>query len=110
MSEREKFSSGSVRDSRSGKGRYDLLPPRAMREVAIRFEQGALTYGDRNWELGQPLARLMDSAIRHAFQVLEGDTSENHAAAAAWNILAFLETRARIAAGQLPAELDNLPK
>lgn len=109
-SEREHFRSGSVRDSQIGKGRYDLLPPRAIREVALRFEEGANTYGDRNWEKGQNLSRLLSSAIRHAFQVLEGDTSENHAAASAWNLMAFMETRALIKAGKLPAELDDLPK
>lgn len=110
VSEREHFSSGSVRDSQIGKGRYDLLPPRAIREVAIRFEEGAKNYGDRNWEKGQDLGRLMSSAIRHAFQVMQGCTDENHAAAAAWNILAFMETRALIREGKLPPALDNLPK
>ncbi len=109
MAQRQ-FQTGSVRDSRAGKGRYDLLPPRAILEVAQRFEMGADSYGDRNWEKGQPLSAYLDSGIRHAFNVLEGKTDENHAAAAAWNMLAFLETRARIAAGLLPAELDDLPK
>lgn len=104
------FASGSVRDSRDGKGRFDLLPPRALMEVAQRFEDGANVYGGRNWERGQPLCRYVDSALRHSFAVLEGKTDENHAAAAAWNWLAFLETRARIASGALLPELDDVPK
>src|SRR5688572_25456031 len=108
--EKRKFSTGSVRNPRTGKGRFDLLPPRAMREVAIHFEVGATQHGDRNWELGQPLSVYLDSGLRHAFQTSAGDTDENHAAAWAWNALAFLETRARIRAGQLPADLDDLPK
>ena len=100
---------GSKRNSRAGKGRFDLLPPRAMSEVAIHFEGGASRFGDRNWEKGQPLSWFLDSALRHAFAVLEGKTDENHAAAAAWNHLCFIETRARIKAGLLPAELDDLP-
>lgn len=107
---RQEFASGSVRDARDGKGRFDLLPPRAMMEVAKRFEDGAAAYSDRNWEKGQPLSRYIDSALRHAFAVLESRTDENHAAAAAWNWLAFIETRARIQAGLLPAELDDLPR
>lgn len=107
---KQEFSTGSVRDSQIGKGRYDLLPPRAIRAVAIRFEQGADAYGDRNWEKGQPLSRLINSALRHAFQASAGETDEDHAAASAWNVLAFIETRERIRLGLLPAELDDLPK
>jgi len=109
VSKRE-HSTGSVRNSREGKGRFDLLPPRATKELAIHFETGGAAHGDRNWEKGQPLSWYLDSAIRHAFQVLAGDTDENHAAALAWNSMAFMETRARIKLGLLPAELDDLPK
>ncbi len=109
MAQRQ-FSTGAVRDSRIGKGRYDLFPPRAMRAVACRYEGGADKYGDRNWEKGQPLSVYLDSALRHSYSVLEGKTDEDHGAAAAWNWLAYLETRARIADGLLPAELDDLPK
>lgn len=101
---------GAVRNNRQGKGRFDLLPPRAIREVAIHFEEGGSQHGDRNWEKGQPLSWYLDSAIRHSFQVSEGATDEPHARAAAWNWLCFIETKARIAAGLLPAELDDLPK
>ncbi|MCR4375657.1 MAG: DUF5664 domain-containing protein [Acidobacteria bacterium] len=99
-----------MRDVREGKGRFDLLPTRAIRQVAQHFEGGAKKYGDRNWEKGQPLSRYLDSAMRHGFAAMEGQADENHAAAAAWNWLCFIETRARIAAGLLPAELDDLPK
>lgn len=106
---REAFATGSRRDTRVGKGRFDLLPPRALRELAQHFEAGAVKYGDRNWELGQPLSRYLDSQMRHTVLVLQGEDDENHAAAAAWNIMAFLETRARIRAGLLPPELNDLP-
>lgn len=106
--QRQSFPSGSVRDTRDGKGRFDLLPTRAIREVARHFEAGAVKYGDRNWEKGQPLSRYVDSALRHSFAALEGQHDENHAAAAAWNWLCFIETRARIAAGVLPKDLDDL--
>lgn len=107
---RQEFTSGAVRDTQDGKGRYDLLPTRALREVAIVFQLGAQKYTDRNWEKGIPLSRFLDSGLRHTFSLLQGETDENHAAQAAWNLLAFLETRARIAAGLLPADLDDLPK
>ncbi len=104
------FTTGSVRDSREGKGRYDLLPTRAIRRLAQHFERGAKRYSDRNWEKGQHLQSYMDSALRHAFSYLEGKRDEDHAAAAAWNILCMIDTEERIRAGILPKELDDLPK
>ena len=35
---RQEFGTGAVRDIRDGKGRFDLLPTRAIREVAQHFE------------------------------------------------------------------------
>ncbi len=105
---REDFPTGSRRDTREGKGRYDLLPPYAISRLAAVFERGAAKYGDRNWEKGQPLTRFLDSALRHTFQVLEGKTDEDHAGQAAWNLLAFIEIQQRIVDGLLPAELNDL--
>lgn len=100
---------GSRRDTRQGKGRFDLLPPAALRRVAQHFEAGANKYGDRNWEKGQPLSWYLDSGCRHWAQLLSGETDEDHAAAWAWNALAFLETQERIRRGLLPGDLDDLP-
>lgn len=106
--ERQHFETGSQRDSREGKGRYDLLPPEAVRRLAQVFERGAVKYEDRNWEKGQPLTRFLDSALRHTFAVLEGKKDEDHAAQAAWNLFAFITISERIEAGKLPLELDDL--
>lgn len=105
---REEFPSGAVRDSRAGKGRFDLLPPHAIARLAKHFENGAKKYGDRNWEKGQSLSRLLDSALRHLFQLLDHETSEDHAAAVAWNIMVFMETGHRIAEGRIAPEVDDL--
>ena len=109
--EREEFNTGSVRDTRTGKGRYDLLPPRAVRRLAKHFENGARKYGDRNWEKGQPLSRFLDSALRHTFAILEGKRDEDHAAAAVWNLMGFIEIAERIQEGKkqvTPASFLNL--
>lgn len=106
---RESFDTGSVRDTREGKGRYDLLPARALRRIARHFEAGAKKYGDNNWLKGQPISRYMDSALRHAFNHLQGERDEDHLAAAAWNILAAMETEERVRVGKLPPELSDLP-
>lgn len=63
------FAGGAVRDATAGKGRFDLLPPRAIRAVAQRFEEGATRYPDRNWEQGEPIGgSFMDSGLRHALR------------------------------------------
>ncbi len=106
---REQFPSGSVRDTQEGKGRFDLIPPYALRRLAVHYENGARKYGDRNWEKGQPLARYWCSANRHLLDYLEGKTDEDHLAAAAWNIFAIIWTEEKVRAGKLPAELNDMP-
>jgi hypothetical protein len=105
----QSFDTGSKRDSRDGKGRFDLLPMRALQRLARHFEGGAKKYGDRNWEKGQPISRYMDSAIRHACKYIQGERDEDHLIAAAWNIMCAADTEERIAAGLLPKELNDMP-
>lgn len=102
------FATGSKRDTREGKGRFDLIPSYALKRLAQHFENGAKKYDERNWEKGQPLARYLDSAIRHAYAYLAGSRDEDHLAAIAWNALACIETENRIQNGVLPKELDDL--
>ncbi len=106
---RQQFTTGSKRDTRDGKGRFDLLPTRAIIRLAKHFEGGAKKYGIRNWEKGQPLSRYMDSALRHAFKHLEGQRDEDHLIASAWNLLCLADTEIRIKEGLLPKELNDLP-
>lgn len=103
--ERQQFSTGAVRDRQAGKGRFDLLPPAALLRLAKHFEKGATKYGDRNWEQGIPLSRYLDSALRHAFSYLRGQSDEDHLVAAAWNLIAALETEWRATEYELPREL-----
>ncbi len=106
--QRQEFQTGSKRDTRDGKGRFDLIPPYALKRLAQHYENGAKKYGDRNWEKGQPLARYLDSAIRHAYAYLGGSRDEDHLAAIAWNAIAVIESEHRIQLGILPKELDDL--
>jgi len=107
---RQVFSTGSRRDIRKGKGRYDLLPMRALQRLARHFEGGAKKYGDRNWEKGQPLSRYLDSAMRHTCKYIQGERDEDHLIAAAWNLMCAADTEERIQAGLLPKDLDDMPK
>lgn len=106
---RQEFDTGSKRDTNKGKGRFDLIPPYAMYRLARHYENGAVKYGDRNWEMGQPLARYLDSAERHLNSIKLGLVDEDHLSAIVWNILSIIETQKRIEMGILPKELDNLP-
>lgn len=105
---RQAFSTGSVRDTRDGKGRFDLISPIFLRRLARHYENGAKKYGDHNWEKGQHLSRYLDSALRHINEYREGLRDEDHMIAAAWNIASFVHTQEMIGRGSLPKELDDL--
>lgn len=106
---KREFPTGSVRDDRTGKGRWDLLPFLALQKLAVHFEKGAEHYGDRNWEKGQPIMGYFDSALRHLSQHIIGLRDEPHLVAAAWNLLCALQTEEMIERGLLPKELDDRP-
>lgn len=103
----DRFSTGSIRQNKAGKGRYDLIPLEGIRALAMHYERGAAAHGDRNWELGQPLSVFKNSLTRHACQVGYA-FDEDHAAAVAWNAFGYITTMERIRAGLLPIELDDL--
>lgn len=106
---RRKHRTGAQRDAHEGKGRFDLLPYWGLYRTALRYEQGANEYGDRDWEKGMPLSWFVDSMRRHAAKLAGGSTEEDHAAAIAWGALGFMHTQKMIELGKLPAELDDLP-
>lgn len=106
---RQEFETGSRRDSREGKGRFDLIPALPEQELAIHYEQGAVKYGDHNWKKGQPLMRYIDSAKRHINKLVAGEPTENHAIAAAWNMFSYRWTLNEIEHGRLPKSLDDRP-
>jgi hypothetical protein len=107
---RQEFKTGAVRDIQEGKGRYDLITPVALKRLAKHYENGAKKYGDSNWTKGIPLKRIADSAIRHLFNYLSGDRSEDHIIACAWNCFAIAHTEEMIMNGMLDGNLaDGLP-
>jgi len=92
---RREFETGAVRDMAEGKGRCDLLPPRAILRLARHFENGCKKYGDRNWERGIPINSFIDSAIRHIMKFMAGKTDEDHLVSAAWNLMCAMELEER---------------
>ena len=64
----------------------------AMLEVAKHFEDGAVKYGDNNWQKGIFLHCYIDSAVRHYLKYRRGDQDEPHDRAFLWNILCAIWT------------------
>jgi hypothetical protein len=104
---KESFGSGSMRDSQDMKGRYDLIPTGPIHRLAQHYENGAAKYAERNWEKGQPLSQYYNSAIRHLQALRDADLSEDHAAAAVWNIVAIMHHVDEMLKGTLPDHLDS---
>jgi len=106
---RREFKTGAVRDDKSLKGRFDLLPWATILDLAIHFQKGCNKYGDRNWEKGINLSEYFDSGVRHTTEAYLGFTDENHLIAAIWNLVCWYETKKRIEKGILPDFLDDCP-
>ncbi len=86
---REAFGSGMVRDTQDDKPRYDLIDRAFLKRWAELMARGAKKYGEENWRKADgasELRRFRASATRHLFQWLDGDRSEDHAAAVAFNL------------------------
>lgn len=106
--ERRQYQTGAQRDIQRGKGRFDLIPAYSLKRLAVHFENGAIKYGENNWQKGMPLQQYLNSAIRHLYAYLAGSRDEDHLAAVAWNVFVFQWTEQAIRDGRLPKELDDL--
>jgi hypothetical protein len=58
-------------------GRFDLIPPVAMFELAKVMQHGAERYAPRNW-YKIPLDSHLNHLLMHAFAYLAGDRQEDH--------------------------------
>lgn len=59
--------------------------PEALLELSMHFEQGALKYGENNWQKGIPTNCYVDSLLRHYLKWKRGDNDERHDRAVLWN-------------------------
>jgi len=87
---REDFDGGAVRDTDDNKPRYDLIPPTALRRLAMHYANGAKKYDEHNWVKGILVSRCIGSAMRHLFQLAMGDKDEDHASAIVFNIFCIV--------------------
>lgn len=77
------------KQSRSN-GRADLIPPKALMEIAKVLGEGAVKYGDWNWKL-IPINEHINHALIHMYAHLAGDTKETHLANAICRMMFALE-------------------
>ncbi len=87
--ERLTYESGMMREPSKGKPRYDLIWQPGLKRLAELMAEGAQKYSADNWKMAstkEELARFKESFLRHAYQWLEGDTSEDHVSACVFNI------------------------
>jgi hypothetical protein len=87
--------SGLVRDTTEGKVNWLLVYDGPLLErYAVHLTKGAKTKGKRNWlkagnnpnTAQSDLERFLEGFARHAAQYLQGDESEDHAAAIWFNL------------------------
>lgn len=105
---REEFATGMVRDTQDDKPRYDLIDRSFLKRWAELMARGGKKYGEENWRKAatqEELTRFRSSAIRHMFQYLEGDRSEDHAAAVAFNLAGAEMVQEKLARKALDEEI-----
>jgi hypothetical protein len=107
-------STGGMRKN-GGKNRVELIPPSWVLADGEVLTVGALKYADRNWEKGLPFSVCIGSLLRHALALASGEdrdpeTGKPHAAHVRVNAGFLLTYMERIAAGTLPASLDDRVK
>lgn len=84
---KDEYIDGATRDSREGKGRYDLISPLFLKRLALVLEAGAKNHGDNNWKGGIKYSRLIDSSLRHISQFHQGMRDEDHIVQAVCNLM-----------------------
>lgn len=104
----EEFETGAKRDTQDNKPRYDLIPVAALKRLAMLYARGAQKYGEGNFEKGMSFKRVLASLLRHVYAFVEGEVTEDHLAAVAWNAFALMFYQEQIKKGKLPAELNDL--
>lgn len=65
----------------------ETTPLKVVPQLAKLYEAGANKYSARDWEKGRYQEIFINSALRHLFQCLNGETDEDHATAFMWNLI-----------------------
>lgn len=59
------------------KPRLSFLPKEAVWEIGKAFSYGEIHYGANNWKNGLKVTYLIDAALRHIFQFLDGENLDS---------------------------------
>lgn len=70
-----KAASGGVKFD-GGKARFDLIPPKALEELAKVYAFGAEKYAPRNWEQGMDWGRVYAATQRHLHAWWSGEETD----------------------------------
>ena len=116
----EVMPTGAKRDTEDNKPRPDLVCPLFLCRMGEVLKAGAKKYGELNWAKGISLSRCYHSLRRHLMQWELGDTSEDHLANAACNLMFMISMQERNKRGiviklpegefRVPDELIDMPK
>jgi len=81
----------ALREDKSNKIRYDLLPLEQLTKLALHYTNWCKLHWDRNWEWGNMefADKCKQSAWRHFVQRQSGASDEDHASALIFNIRAY---------------------
>lgn len=99
---------GAQRDSQEGKVRFDLIGTHLLKRLGAHVTKGAKKYKERNWEKGQNVSRTWASLWRHVVAYQEGERTEDHLAAIAFNVMSIMHVEEEVLAGRLPADLLDI--
>src|SRR5574343_559039 len=87
---RLEFKGGMKRDIADDKPDYTLVWHPFLKRLVELLGRGLKKYGRDNWKLAsgqEELDRFKQSALRHMYQYLEGDETEDHAVAVVFNLM-----------------------
>lgn len=81
----------AIREDKTQKVNFLLIPVYCLRRLALRFMLGASLHGADNWKGGNEEFKLgcRESAYRHFLSWIEGEEDEDHAFATIWNIMVY---------------------
>ena len=95
MSEEVRTTSATGGQKGTKMERTDLLPPKALLEIAEHYGRGAGKYDDNQWRKGYEWSKSYAALMRHLMQWWGGEDNDpelgsSHLAAAGWHILTLL--------------------
>jgi hypothetical protein len=71
--------------------RYDLIPVPAFRRLTKRYTDGAVKYGEHNWQKGFKWSVVFNHMMEHMMKFQNGEFPEDdHLAAIAWGAFALM--------------------